>query len=468
MNSAQYIFLIISCYLLSFEAIICDQAKVESNEVKTKSPTYISTTVNDSGSVIYYDEWGNYNLIINEKYTPIESNFKYIEVVAQTHNKKFIYLIEKSDSITITQIDNDFIGKSERKSEIEFNFYKSYVIDNNIGKEIILPDMKIDLKNLSQELVNKEKKIKNNLANQLKYLSIFQKENNLSIDFYNVWKDYFVNRMLEEKLFIIPNTLAISQLPEWYQNELTNTIKCFHRDDLLYLREYQSSSRLASYYQQLLKSKFNKPSENVAFNTINEFFSGYTKEYLLTALYNSVKRESQSKNSDKIALLNNIAKNIQSNVYEIYDTNRKDVISLKNKDLADIEKNGYSFSEIYSHDKKITYIDIWASWCGPCRVEMKSSVTLKKEYTSRGISFSYISIDEDLSAWEKASKQIGLSTKNSFIIPDIHNSSIINRFKIKEIPRYILLDNNGNILDENAPRPSDLNIRQYLDNALNK
>jgi thiol-disulfide isomerase/thioredoxin len=100
------------------------------------------------------------------------------------------------------------------------------------------------------------------------------------------------------------------------------------------------------------------------------------------------------------------------------------------------------------------YIDLWASWCGPCIREMDSSKELFEKYRSR-IAFVYVSIDHDIDAWRKMIKRLGLeqmAMKHFRVGPD---GDVMKTFDISSIPRYILVDRNGNFVNLNAPRPSD-------------
>lgn len=105
---------------------------------------------------------------------------------------------------------------------------------------------------------------------------------------------------------------------------------------------------------------------------------------------------------------------------------------------------------------KYVYIDVWATWCGPCKYEIPFLQKVEEQYHDKNIHFVSISTDKqsDKDKWKKmiADKGMGgvqLITDNDF------NTSFISDYKIMGIPQFILLDPQGNIVQSNAPRPSD-------------
>jgi uncharacterized protein (TIGR02145 family) len=124
-----------------------------------------------------------------------------------------------------------------------------------------------------------------------------------------------------------------------------------------------------------------------------------------------------------------------------------------------------TYFETYNNKQKITlrkllnnykdkgiYLDIWASWCYPCRMAIRQSEEAKSYLTGKGIVSVYISGDEDENAWIEASKEEGI-TDNQYRITDAKNSPLFQYLKITAIPRYILFNNNHEVVVLNAPRP---------------
>ncbi len=113
---------------------------------------------------------------------------------------------------------------------------------------------------------------------------------------------------------------------------------------------------------------------------------------------------------------------------------------------------------------EIVYIDVWATWCGPCHVEIPAFTTLVDEYSDKPIRFLSVSVDENKSAWIKFIEEEAPNW------PQLHTGgwdcSICEDYFIKGIPRFLLIDADGNIIDATAPRPSSDEIRPLLDKLI--
>lgn len=113
---------------------------------------------------------------------------------------------------------------------------------------------------------------------------------------------------------------------------------------------------------------------------------------------------------------------------------------------------------------KNVYIDVWATWCGPCKAEIPSLKELEYKYLGNpNIAFMSVSIDkmEDKQKWLKmiGDKKLG---GTQLLADRDWRSSICKDYMIEGIPRFILIDKEGKIIDKNAPRPSSPQIKEIL------
>jgi thiol-disulfide isomerase/thioredoxin len=113
---------------------------------------------------------------------------------------------------------------------------------------------------------------------------------------------------------------------------------------------------------------------------------------------------------------------------------------------------------------KVVYLDVWASWCGPCRQQFPFAKALKESFTKKeqkDIEFLYISIDNTEEAWRKAIESLGIEGLHGFS-PGGWGATITSEFNITSIPRYLIFDKQGNLTHPNAPRPSDETLPALL------
>lgn len=147
---------------------------------------------------------------------------------------------------------------------------------------------------------------------------------------------------------------------------------------------------------------------------------------------------------------NHIAKEAEKEELNQQLMSGKDVLS------SLLDESSYAFEEILEQERgKIVLVDFWASWCAPCRQEMPAVHRLQEEIGKDKLTVIQISIDQKYDAWERASKMENISReKHNYIIRNWESSQLYKRFQIKTIPRYLLFDQKGQLLDDDAPRPS--------------
>ena len=110
---------------------------------------------------------------------------------------------------------------------------------------------------------------------------------------------------------------------------------------------------------------------------------------------------------------------------------------------------------------KITLIDFWASWCGPCRKEIPHVKKYYEEYKNKGVQFISVSIDAKKDAWTKALKEEQMPWLQGWA-PN-SGKEVLNTYQFNGIPFLILLDKKGNIYRKYL---RDEKIKQAIEDCL--
>ena len=113
---------------------------------------------------------------------------------------------------------------------------------------------------------------------------------------------------------------------------------------------------------------------------------------------------------------------------------------------------------------KYVYIDVWATWCGPCIAEIPHLKKVEAKYHGKNIEFVSISVDteKDYEKWKKmvVAKELGgiqlFADKN-------WTSDFIKAYGINAIPRFILIGPDGKVIKADAARPSSASLPELLD-----
>lgn len=120
------------------------------------------------------------------------------------------------------------------------------------------------------------------------------------------------------------------------------------------------------------------------------------------------------------------------------------------------EKKDGTKVKLSDYKGKIIFIDSWASWCGPCIAHRPKVLELEEKYSeSNKVEILMISMDAEKSDWiSYLSKKNQLNNKGDLIIENGMHTAFGDRFNVKQLPKYILIDNQGVIINSNISEPS--------------
>jgi thiol-disulfide isomerase/thioredoxin len=342
------------------------------------------------------------------------------------------FVIKNGDSIVIsfTETKKPFVKYSRLNNENKYNTFtklsdssKSLFTTSNL---FLINPKSIDFQNsyISDSLF---------FANKL----ITQQNND--VNYYQLCLDYLQCQYHLQKSILDKNNINLSFL----ENE--NNLKFHNYRNMLTEYEFYLNSKKGNSAAQIMENSYKSAIQK----------KGQIKDYLLFYTLSWMKSKNQSlfkkyfpyflnecKNEDFV-------KNLDEEMARVSNLNAtKEIINYSTNDK-------FSMEEILKQNKgKIIYIDFWASWCMPCRASMQELPKIWAKYSGSPISFVYISIDEKKGAWEAAVKEENLNNQNhNYLISNPKNSSLLKQYSIREIPRYMIFDKEGKVVQLNAPSP---------------
>ena len=146
---------------------------------------------------------------------------------------------------------------------------------------------------------------------------------------------------------------------------------------------------------------------------------------------------------DKNLLKTKSAKNIKKIMDEMAGATKVEVGS-KAPDFAAKNPEGKTIS-LKESLGKVTIIDFWASWCGPCRAENPNVVALYKEFHAKGLNIIGVSLDKDVAKWKEAIAKDGLVWSQISNLK-FWDEPIAKQYNVESIPATFILDASGTVV----------------------
>ncbi len=144
-----------------------------------------------------------------------------------------------------------------------------------------------------------------------------------------------------------------------------------------------------------------------------------------------------------------LQKRFESVLTSAQEIDKKEKVPAKDFEFRDRDGKIYRLADFKG---KMLLIDFWASWCAPCKVQMPHLKDLEKHYEGKDIVVVKVSLDNTKEAWLKGVesedlKGILLHAEGAFRNP------FPVAYGITSIPRFMLIDADGNIVSDDMPKP---------------
>ena len=322
-------------------------------------------------------------------------------------------------------------------------------------------------------------------------------------------------------LYTFEEEAFINQIEEIKSSEI-NFLNSFNNDkqrinkELISIEEKEANykhllslQRYPVYYKFYAKKEpkysdsFLTPLNDLSYVNNNDYVVSQSYKYLVLAHFFNEKKISDSKETHFSELIKANSPDIKKDVifqgqyYLSPSSENNEVIynslikmsndSTETAELTDIYnklqfiKKGMKSPEFFDYENynggttslidlrgKYLYIDVWATWCGPCIAQIPASIKLEKLYHDKNIEFVYISIDVrdrpvyNYDKWREMIEEKSLGGVQLFA-DNAWDSKFTRAFIINSIPRYLLIDPKGNIVSGDAPRPSDPKLIKLFD-----
>ena len=418
-------------------------SSLDSSVIKIANDTSFFVSV-ENNNLFYFqnNEMKYYLFLTNESIIELSFGDNNTNPILNGENSSFIIFLNEYYTLYKPQI-NKLFSENYLSDKFEVSLY------NLLNKEVfnfylnhkLYNDFSLTCKNYFNDFLKYE--YLNTLSNYLidkknDSLQIFPFYRDVTIELLD-W-DIFKNSFLDTTYYQL----------EIFQNYIFNTLILFSLD--YYKYSDQSDNKLQSFSIDVFNFSKNNLPHNLFLNFLTRYvyrFTPFLKEETINYLESLLMSAGVDKTQIGVLL-----EYYNLNYIKNIDSNQDNSVIQHEFYLENMEGKLMSLSYFRG---KILYVDIWASWCGPCRKQFPYAKELKTKLSRKQlkkIKLIYISNDNDYDKLKESINKLNIKGDH-FISPASKLNGAGNYFEISGIPRYILIDKNGNILDNNAKRPSD-------------
>lgn len=339
-----------------------------------------------------------------------------------------------------------------RESNGKYSFTGNLATINNYLNNSNIPGLKVDYNLQQEEFVNQWKRLPGRVEAFFDTLSLPSK-------FVRIEKrrmDFVVkNMLLDYPLYFSRTAKSGEPLGDYYYNTLDEVMQ--EDEALSELWEYRQSFKK---WLQMLADKNshdNEPISKLKYQLAyleDNIEGALLVEFLTHSFTTDYIKNNGIAGIDEIIPFYNSKVTDATKIREFEEMYKQYAMLEKgspapNFNLMGIDGNSYQLLDFAG---KYIYIDVWATWCGPCTKEFPILKELERQFEGRNINFVSVSIDQDMKDWrEKVEKD----KMEGYVLHIGNDTTFKDNYKIKLIPRFILINPQGEIIDARMTRPSN-------------
>jgi thiol-disulfide isomerase/thioredoxin len=129
--------------------------------------------------------------------------------------------------------------------------------------------------------------------------------------------------------------------------------------------------------------------------------------------------------------------------------------------LIGVDNSKITLREVlYANKGKKVLIDVWASWCKDCIVGIPKIKELQKEFPD--VVFLFLSVDRSTPSWKRTISKYNLMGEHYNLPEGMKDGEFVDFINLNWIPRYMVIDETGEITVFRATDSSDKRIKEAL------
>lgn len=315
---------------------------------------------------------------------------------------------------------------------------------------------------------------KEKLISRLSFLDKKFEQKEVSGEFYTITKNYFLNKFYDDvfsgfnrkKYFDVSQEVDILHIADSLVRELNGREFL----DYAWYEAVKSYVELKLNIKRITQNNFDSCLVSIT-NNLGEKERNFGVFYYYKYLINN---KNLNFINSKLDLLKQLCTDqdyieyISGNTSFIKKEEKSDKSTKTTDIILTVDKRKQKLADLVDSLKgNVIYIDFWASWCVPCIEELPFSKKLVSAFNNENVVFIFLSLDLYSTSWINAVKRNEISgTGLQYLIVDSENNFFIRKYDIGPIPRYILINKKGEVVNSDAPRPSEERTKELISQLL--